>query len=266
MRLLSLPKEWQKNTFIPIEKIFDDNVDLFNEVISIQWYGCVKPKVAEVTATTTERTRYEEIHLFEIVIQSRRYLYEIAKVFSSKIKYPCVVEYKIADATVIGICAFNAGKIDYSENVNKRIRFTHFLRPECLSSLARKQVAAINEALITNGDIADIYAVISNVVSNYSLGGTTRAHVDRLIVDMLGKATTKQKEEIRQYCIPFEYHAEKYKNSKYKGIKQSNYTLIHDYEEIWYCFMQNPKTRNVIANRRYRDIEDLIYSIDSKSW
>ena len=222
MRLLSLPEEWQKNTFIPIEKVFDEgNIDLFYEVISIQWYGCVKPKVAEVTATITERTRYEEIHLFEIELQSRRYLYEIAKVFSTKIKYPCVVEYRIGGANVIGICAFNAGKFDFSENVNKRIRFTHFLRPECLSGLAQKQVNTINEALIQNGNIAEIYTIISNAVLNYSLGGTTRAHVDRLIVDMLGKATTKQKEDIRQYCIPFEYHAEKYKNIKYKVIKQS---------------------------------------------
>lgn len=33
-----------------------------------------------------------------------------------------------------------------------------------------------------------------------------------------------------------------------------------------YCFMKDSKIRFVIEKRRYRDIEDLIYSIDSKSW
>ena len=267
MQLLSLPNEWQKNTNIPVEKIFcNPSDDTRKEVKSISWYGCVKPNIAEVKSTITETLRYEEIHLFEIEVSSRNSIYEVANTIAQNIKYPCVIEYKIDEVIVVGICTFKAGKKESSDNVYVRPVFSHFLRPDCLSTLAKNQIGEINEALVSKGTIGEIYQKIYNAIYRYPMGGISRGSVDLLIKDMLGKTSAKRCEEIRRFCVPYEFHKPKYKYGKYKGNKDANYTLVHDREEVWYCFMQDPEVRRIVELRRYKNIEELIYSIENKDW
>lgn len=87
MRLIKINEEWIKNTSIPVDKFFDDDDILNREVLSVVWYGCVKPNIASVEATLTEDCRYEEIQLFEIEITNRTMLYNIAKKVVLHVKF-----------------------------------------------------------------------------------------------------------------------------------------------------------------------------------
>ena len=248
------------NKNVPVEKFGD----ISNCIEKVLWQGNIKPAIYNVEATITDSVRYEEIQFFQVHIHSREDIYEIGKVIFSDIKYPCVVEFISGNEIIIGVCKFNLGKVDYSSNVHKRIFFSHILRKEILSSNAQNMIDEINESIKKYKSIGDIYDGICQSVMNYKLSGTSREHVDRLIVDMLGKVSGKEKELIRQYCKPYKYHKLIPGEQKYGGKRFKNYTLVHDYEEIWYCFMKYPAIKNIIEKRRYRDIYDLIYSIDSK--
>lgn len=266
MVLINIPKEAKLNISIPKEKFGDTKVKGLQLIDRITWCGVIKPEIMDVEATITDKLRYEEIQFLKVDINSRDNIYDVGKAVFSKIKYPCVVEFVCDDAIIIGCCKFEKGKIDQSENVNNRMLFSHVLREDLLSSQAEKMISAINSQVSKGkGSIGELYNEICNAISYYQLSGTSRAHCDRLIEDMIGKIGAKRKAEIKQYCVPYKYYTVIYGN-RFSGKKASKCRLIHDYEELWYCFMKDPKIRLVIEKRRYRDIEDLIYSIDSKSW
>ena len=262
MELLRIPAECRINKAIPATR-FPEIADAADCIL---WKGNIKSSVTSVKSTITEKLRYEELQFFQVRLHSRNKLYDVGKRIYSNIKYPCVIEFLIGDAVIIGVCQFNAGALDFSENVNKRMFFSHILHENFLSDKAKTMIDEINNAIVTNRTIGEMYNAICNSVSNYRLSGTTKAHVERLITDMLGTISAAQKQLICKYCEPYKYHSVSSGGNRYTGKKSTSYTLIHDYEELWYCFMMYPATREVIENRKYRDIEDLIYSIDSKGW
>lgn len=266
MILINIPNEASLNISIPKEKFEDSNSNGLHFVDCITWSGVIKPGVMDAEATITERFRYEEIQFLKVDIISREKIYDIGKAIFSKIKYPCVVEFVCDDTVIIGCCKFEKGKVNQAENVNKRMLFSHVLKKELLSPQAEKMIKGINIHVSEGeGTIGDIYSGICNLIEDYRLSGTSRSHCDRLIEDMIGKTSSKKKAEIRKYCVPYEYHSI-VSGNRFSGKRASNYTLVHDYEELWYCFMKEPQIKQIIEKRKYRDIEDLIHSIDSKSW
>ena len=270
MIFISVSDKCIVNHEVPVSKFVEKNES--NEDASsikrIVWYASIKPDVSAVKASISENMRYEEIQLLEITLTGREFLYDAAKSVFAHIKYPCVIEFYMGDVICIGCCSFSPGKKDYTENVKKSLIFSHFLHRDILSPQAKNMIDRINIILTEEGQyIADMYSGICGALLGYKLGGTSRAHVDRLIEDMIGKASSSRKAEIRQYCIPYEFHQTIDGSGKYGNRrKYSNYTLVHDYEEIWYSFMKDPQISSIIEKRRYRDMEDLVFSIDSKGW
>ncbi|MGN1216815.1 MAG: DUF4391 domain-containing protein [Phocaeicola sp.] len=266
MILINIPKEASLNVLIPKIKFRDTNSKGLQYINRVTWSGVIKPGNTDVEETVTGRLRYKEIQFIQVDITSREKIYDIGKAIFSKIKYPCVVEFVCDDTVIIGCCKFEKGKNNPADNVNKIMLFSHVLRKELLSPQAERMIEGINSQVSKGkGTIGEIYTEICNLVDSYKLSGTSRAHCDRLIEDMIGKTGLRKKEEIRQWCTPYEYHPV-VSGNVFSGKKSSKYTLVHDYEELWYCFMKNPQIRQVIETRKYRDIEDLIYSIDSKNW
>lgn len=266
MKLLKVPKECALNKEIPVEKFVQNENQKATELIeSIIWSGAIKPEISNVEKTVTEKIRYEEIQLFQIRIRNKNNIYEIGKCIFSCIKYPCVIEFLTQEAVIIGVCRFNAGKIDYGKNVNMHMHFSHVFRKDILSEKAQRTIQTINDTLVTQNSIGEMYDRICNAITDYPLSGTSQSHVRRLVKDLLGNETRSIWKIIHQYCEPYEYHTMVY-GDKFNGKKSNIYSLIYDYEEIWYCFMKCSETKKVIEYRRYRDIEDLIYSIDSKEW
>ena len=265
MKFIDIGEKGKLNKEISKDKIFNVDSEFYDDVVSVIWSGVIKPGIMDVQPTVTEVKRYEEIQFFDIELNSRDYLHDIARAFYSAIKYPCVVEFHIDDATILGTCEFKPGKLDDSNNTNKIIYFSHFLHEEILSPKAEYMINAINEQVNDpNGSIGDIYNKICEAVMNYSLSGTSKSHVERLIREMVRKGSIVIS-SVMKGCPIYEcYHV--ISGNKFTGKRNSQKSCIYDYEEIWYYFMKNPKLKEVIEYKRYRDIEDLIYSIDSKSW
>ena len=265
LKLLSVPENCICNISIPLEKVVSGS--LTEDIQSILWYASLKPELIKVSAVKDDSKRYEEIQIIKVALNSADTIYDIAHRIYKSIKYPCVLIFNYNNKYMCGACQFTAGKIDYSKNILGSIRFSHWLYPESLSLGAQKMIDAINLSLNLKSDLFDIYIGITNSIENFALSGITKAHVDRLLKDMLGSVSAKKRDEIMKYCTPYQKHfvtdssiAAKYDKSR----RTSNYVYSYDHEDIWYCLMQYEPTRKVIINRRYRDIEDLIYTIDTK--
>ena len=264
MKLIDIGEKGKLDKVIPKEKFFEDKNPLSDLIESITWTGIIKPEIMDVVPVVTDAVRYEEIQFFKVIIHNRESIFDIGRIIYSKIKYPCVIEFQCNDTVIIGCCKFKPGKNDNGKNVALQPFFSHVLRKELLSPLAEKMIYKINEQVSSpRGSIEDIYNAICNSIINYSLSGTSKSHVVRLIRNMISKAGPAKQRDVMQYAVPYEYHPLTSGN-RFNGTRSSNYITIYDYEEIWYCFMMCPDVKSVIEYRRYRDIEDLIYSIDSK--
>lgn len=202
MELLNIPNDFKINTVIPKEKfILPEMETLYNSVCNIIWTGRITSSMHNVKATITDKLRYEEIEFFQVTLKRRDSLYEIGKSIYSRIKYPCVIEFIIDDAIVIGVCEFQAGKINFSDNVKKKIRFSHILRKELLSQRAQTMIdninVVINSVINQENSIGNIYNKICNEVMNYCLSGTSSIHVKRLIANMIGKTSSDEQKRNR---------------------------------------------------------------------
>ncbi len=266
MKLIDIAEKGRLDINISKEKFFNENDELYDIVNSITWTGVIKPKIMNVEPTIRDSIRYEEIQFFRVVITNRERIYDIGRVIYSNIKYPCIIEYHCDDTIILGCCKFRIGKNDSEKNVIKELFFSHVLRKELLSVQAEKMISKINEQVsMENCSIGDIYNGICNTIMNYRLSGMSQTHVGRLISDMIYKAGPSKRKSVLKYSVPYKFYPVIYGN-KYNGVRASQCRTIYDYEEIWYCFMMCPEIKSVIEYRRYKDIEDLIYSIDSKSW
>lgn len=264
MNYIDIPNAYRLQKNIPTDKF--DSAEIIECVDRITWCGNIKPAISGVEESLTDKIRYEEIQLFHCEMRRRDLIYDIGRIIYAKIKYPCIIEFQIGNATTIGVCTFQAGKKDREKNVLHSIIFSHWLHEDILSPQAQKMIDRINDALRKKADMADIYGTARGAVLNWKMGGTSRAHVDRIIYDLVGKGKVSP-EEVRRYCQPFEFHARLQGSNKYTSQrKAANYTFVHDYEEIWYSLMKCPETKRVIEGRRYRDMDDLLFSIDSKGW
>lgn len=265
MDLLNIPECCICNINIPLEKIYEGCSE--KHVQSVLWYASLKPNFIKASAVINESVRYEEIQVIKIVLTAPDSLYDVARKLYKSIKYPCLIIFNYKNKYMLGACKFDAGKINYTENILRRLSFSHWVYPDLLSSGAKRMIDTINALFESQYDLLSLYTYIMHAIENYALAGTTRTHVDRILKDMLGSISAKKRDEIMKYCTPYQKHfvtdlsiATKYDKNK----RTSNYVYSYDYEDIWYCLMQYESTCKIINARRYRDIEDLLFSIDTK--
>lgn len=211
-----------------------------SKVKKLEWCGNINPIASEALSPSPEKPYYNEIQLLHCEMNKRENIYDVGTVIYREIKYLCIVEFQVDDATSIGACSFKPGKIDQNRNILHTMLFSHWLRKDFLSSNAQKMIDDINSAIRRTTDIADIYQTVTNSIFNYSMSGVSKTKAYSIVYDLIGPGKTSPA-KILKYCQP----------TKIKGL------LIHDYEEIWYCLMKHPDTRP-IAEKKYRDIEELI--------
>lgn len=268
--LLEIPKECKCDYIVKRERFhFDDDVALSSAVSDIHWVASIKPQLIDVQPVASKSERFEEIQVLTLKVESADRLYDICRPILKAIKYPCLLLMKYKTKYAACASTFAAGKANYSNNAINAVFFSHWIYPDALSTGAIRFLGVLNEALKMRTDIKSIHKAIRDAVQSFALHGTSRAHVQRLIKDLSGGAKIGGFDLVMQYCTPYEYHQPKTNSAKSRydrDDRYANYTLIHDYEDVWYCFMRNDYLRSVIENRRYRDIEDLVYSIDSKGW
>lgn len=268
LRLLKIPEQCKCNIYIPIEKMFYNiDSDISMSVQSIHWVASLKPTLLDVQAVKTEAIRYEEIQILYVELNNTDNLFDIAHAMCKSIKYPCLLIMHYQYKFLFGCCQFYAGKINYGNNILRTIDFSHWIYPDLLSGGAEKLLDILNQAINEKGDLSCIYTKISHAIKNFKLSGITKAHIDRILRDMLGSVSSKRRDEIMAYCSPYKKHsptdaslATKYNKSK----RTSNYTYSYDREDVWYCLLNYEPTKRIVVGRRYRDIDDLIYTIDTK--
>lgn len=267
---LRIPEQCVVNREINKKVFFDgDKLNLAKSVKSIIWYASLKPGFINAKPVRTSDIAYEEIQVFQIEITNSEHLFFIANVLYRKVQYPCILIMKLGKKYCVGACPFTVGKKDSDKNILRNRVFSHWIFPDLLSTGASKFFSAINQSIETDDDLQSIYTRIYHAVQMFLLRGTTKVHVDKLLCDLVGvnNCSDSIRKEILQYCTPYKKHmpTDDSVATKFDGSKRTaNYFYSYDYEDIWYCLMQYAPTKKIIENRRYRDIEDLIYCIDSK--
>ena len=265
LSLLDIPEQCQLDKLIPLDKFFAGSASV--PVKSLHWIASLKPGFLDVCAINTESIRYEEIQVFHLELIDTSDLFGIARTICKKTKYPCLLVMHYQNKYVFGCSPFRAGIIEHDNNVLRAIHLSHWIYPEMLSDGANNLIQNINRAISTCHSFDTMYTEITHAIEYFALAGITKAHVDRLLGDMLGKVPAKRRDEIMKYCTPYKKHGytEKTVAAKYdKSKRSSSYIYRYDCEDIWYCLLNYEPTKRVIATRRYRDINDLIYSVDTK--
>ncbi len=268
LSILQIPEKCIYNKPVPLEKIFKgENDETLNAVQSIMWHATLKPALVNVSAVKTDLIRYEEIQVFTVTLNDPSMLYAIARSIYKMIKYPCLLVFCYQEKMIFSTCQFNVGKTDCENNILRGISFSHWVYPEQLSKGAQEMIEKINAALNSEKDLYSIYTELSHAVQFFQLSGISKAHVDRLLRDLLGRGH-KSRDKIMQYCTPYKKYAvtDESRASRYDKLKRtSNHTYSYDREDIWYCLLKYEPAKKVIIGRRYRDIDDLILSIDMKN-
>lgn len=264
--LLDIPEQCICRISVPSNKLLKTAATI-SAVESALWYASIKPQLVNVKPVKTDTIRYEEIQVFCLKITQTDNIYDIAREVFSNVKYPCLILMHYKNKFICAACQFSTGKTDYEKNVLKHIVFSHWIYPDDLSHAANIAMAKINCAFQAETFLNEIYTQIVHAIESFSLSGITKAHVDRLLKDMLGKCSPKRRDEILIYCTPYKKHfpTDNSLRTKYDRSKRTeNYIYRYDVEDIWYSLRKYDATNKVIAGRRYRDVEDLIFSIDSK--
>ena len=267
LELFNIPKQCILNKNIPLERFFDADQHSGAAVASIQWCASLKPVLTGTEAVNENKFRYEEIEVICVELKDKNHLFDVVNGICKKIKYPCLLDIKYGDKFLIDTCQFEAGKLDRNSNVHRYTYCSHWIHPDLLSPGAVQTIDVINKALNMQGNLYEIYTQMVHAVQNFRLGGTTKAHISRLLYDMLGKTSPKKQEEIMKYCTPFKKYAyaNNSKASRYnRNARLNMYTYSYDYEDIWYCLLKYEPTKRVVLGRDYRDIQELVSRIDSK--
>ncbi len=268
LTLLNVLDESKRNMSIPLEKLFEKAPEVVcKSVETVIWYASLKPDSLGADAVKNETVRYEEIQIIIVKLTYTDCIYDVARVIYKSIKYPCLLVFRYQNKFSCSVCQFRAGTIDYNNNILHNILFSHWVYPDLLTPKAELMLEKINSALGEKSNLLSIYTGIVHAIENFKISGISKAHVDRLLRDMLGRTLPKSLDKIMKYCTPYKifFASEPSIAARYdKSKRRSDFRYSYDYEDIWYCFMQYEPTKKVIVGRRYRDIEELVYKIDSK--
>lgn len=172
-----------------------------------------------------------------------------------------IIQYR--DRYTISACRFTPGKNDYSANVNRAKVFSHWIFPDNLSTGATKLLDRINEAIAKGGDLQVMYDSIFDAIRDFSIGGVSRPHVVRLVTHLTGGK--KVDESFWEKCTPYKLHyLDGYgKAAQYKK-RTNQFKYVFDTEDLWHAFLSDEKIKASISTRRYRDIDELIQTIDER--
>lgn len=260
---LQIPDKCRMNNSIPLER-FDIKDDAVNNANVI---GIIKPELSKVYYSETDINHIGEIVIIQLDLNGGLIdLYSILRGVFKNIKYKCIVILKFQDKFKISTCRFNPGKIDPSANILKNIIISCWIHPELMSQVTQNSVNSIREALNSNLDLDSIYANIHAAVVNINQRGTSEAHAKRIVQGVTGNKYNHEYKKIFKYCTPIRYHKPKSSRLRYSSERETNYILLHDYEEIWYCLNKYEKTRQIIEARGFKNMDELLYYIESEPW
>lgn len=263
--LFNIPEQCIFDINIPKDKIFNSAQNNFAEKVeNVVLHACLKPSLANVVVSSYDNRVYDEIHVYIVNINTTNNLYDVAKEIYRAIKYPCIAIFELKNKYIISLCPFSIGKIDEDKNILGKIVFSHWIYPNQLSNKSSTVIDDINSILENQHDLCQIYTNVYNRILTFRIGGISKTQVSTLLYDMTGK---KSISHLLDNCTPYQkyFKIEKSKRAVYdKSYRSNNYKLIYDTEDLWYSFQNRDETKAVIDGRKYKDIDELIFSINQK--
>lgn len=252
------------NIDIACNKMFEENIINSFGIKELKWLMSIKPSTRDVTPYIEDRIRMEEIEVFYIRISEfpdKISLKSMLSEMCSKVSYPCVVFVGYGDKYKILAWKFADSVRLIDKNVLHSFFESAWIHEPSYSEKADKCVETIKNLLL-NGESGinvlydDICKAISNFYPQYI--GSFK-HLKTIVYDLTGNNSfVNSIPSTKRYEVKnsFEKHRKKEYGTMFK--------YVYEYEDIWNSFMKDEKIKNIINNRRYRDIEDLVLSIDSK--
>lgn len=265
IELLNIPEEFQirhKNPQNLIEHIFSDtDSEMHSFVSKVEWVASIKPGIADTTPVRTKTIRYDEIEVIFLEIEDTQELYNVCVPICKSIVYPCLLVIQFQDRFLLGVCPFTAGKLDYDKNVLSSMIFSHWIFPDLLSRGAQKLISAISAQIVAKGDVKSIYVAMKYCIQDFQLRGISKPHVIALTKDLVGRNC----ERAYRSCVPYKMYLPVGPGIRAKySARSDRFNYRYDTEDLWHAYMTDEMIRGIIEKRGYRDIEDLIWSIDSK--
>ena len=251
---------------IPAERLFD--VDTISQymISNVNWIMTIKPGIRNVSSFVDGRIRAEEIEVISLAVGSipdkSGYLSLLSQIHG-KIMYPCVVLLEYLNKYKIATWKFFDSDRKTSGVALKSPYVSAWIRDPTTSEKTEQCVKRISDLLLNGeGNIKTLYDQICSAILNCApqyIG--SRAHLSRLLYDLTGKKNHPIQNEIdsrKRYEVKKQYA--KYQKKKYG----SSYKYGYEYEDIWAAFMEDDQIQAIIKKRRYRDMEELVFQIDTK--
>lgn len=264
--LLKIPSNCIVDKELPKNKIYKETDSFIDDINKITIIATLKPGLIPVEIYIDDKVRCEEIIILSVELNEIQNIYKVLKPIYKKIKYYCLIIVEYYDKYKFSVCNFSGGKIDFEQNILNNIILSSWIHTNCLSMKAKDTIDLINNSINTEKDLLKMYQSIHKAVYSFEPHNISRSKAKLLIEDMIGEITDKQRDEILKYCSPYEWHPTLTIKKNKQTRKAQNFIWLHDCEDIWYCFMQNERIKNIIINRRYRDIDELIFRVESRYW
>lgn len=248
---------------VPVDKLFSlDTINKF-QIESAVWLMTIKPGVRLVTPYIDGRTRLEEIEVLRVrcntLPDTHGYRYLLSEIHK-RISYPCVVFFEYQDKYKISAWKF-LDSIRADHNILKTSYVSAWIREPPASNKTEICASGVQRLLLHGeGSIKDLYDQVCQLILNCApqyIG--SRVHLMRIITSLAGSESFEKKiDHTKRFALL--NPTEKYK----KNVYGSAFRYIYEYEDIWYALMNDEKMRTIIEKRRYRDMEDLVFQIDSR--
>lgn len=268
--LFDIPEACRFEYSISVDKFNADNKDVFyNSVTDIKWAANINPQILGIDNTGNDLDVFKEMQVLCVSINNSHAVYPVARVILQSIKYPCILLIRYQDKFAICSGRITPYKRDFEKNSLKKIYISHWIHTDLVSAKADECIQKINCAFCIRSSIHDMYCRVRDAIESFELGGLSKSCSYEIIESLIGSCNDKEKQEILQYCTPYQYHSPSDDSigAKYDMSKRSaQYTWIHDEEDLWYCFMRNNKTRSVIKGRRYESMEELLFRLGYDRW
>lgn len=264
-KLLNIPAKSMLNREIPLNRLYLEDLEEMQIIVdNIKWVAIIKPQVNDVTAVVTDQKLYEEIHLIEVQATDPSNPYDICIPIFKQIRYPTLICISYQNKRMFAVCNFHPGMNRPDDNILGSVLFSHWIYPELLSDGASRFLQELNQALIPQGSLEDIYRHICDAVLNFRVSGIMQGMISKMLYDMTGK---KSVSHFLDNCTPYTRYNPKDQSVRARYEKRDRTktgSRHYDTEDLWYAFRTNEKTRKILAGRGYRDMDEMIVRIMEK--
>ena len=265
-----IPKKYRVNYSIPVEKIYSEPVWQDGQEPQIRWDYKLSPKTATVKQDQGDKTSFEEIHFFTLRIHDNEDagdLYRYVLPMFRAVKYAVVLTLQYRNKQKVVCCTYRQGTRNSDKNILVGLRMTAWIYPTAPSTRSEEFYAKVNGLLKEDRQISDLYKEICIAVDLFRAEYMNKSRTIRLMKDLIGRnltvAFTGKPTDPFRFCTTFHYYPPISRSGKYVTKRSSIYHTEFDYEDLWYCFQQDERFREAIEKRRYKDMEDLVYRIES---